>query len=256
MTAIASINAQVLTDFEGVTSPGPNGGYLFRTPNISGSTSSKIEAAPSPLISQVLNTGIPTGNPNVGINAMFVSWNFTNDYGTPLWVRLTTDSASMPFGRPTLTLGASTALSFDIWSDHSLYVTANIRETETAAAFGANGGATGTIEFLGGNPSAATGNRGLAVAANTWTTLTFEFLNPSVTPVFGFTGNGILDPGVDGRGVLESLGLAFDDIPNNRLSDIGIWMDNFSVVAIPEPSSAAILLGGLLALVAARRRKA
>ena len=38
------------------------------------------------------------------------------------------------------------------------------------------------------HPGAATGDRGLAVAANTWTTLTFEFLTPSVTPVFGFTG--------------------------------------------------------------------
>jgi hypothetical protein len=74
--------------------------------------------------------------------------------------------------------------------------------------------------------------------------------------VFGFTGNGILDPGVDGKGVLESLGLAFEDTTDNRVGDIGIWMDNFSVVPIPEPSSAAMLLSGLLACFAIRRRKA
>jgi len=202
-----------------------------------------------------LSAGVPAGNPNAGNNALFASWSFVDTGAAPLWLRLTTDSATMPLGRPTITLGAGTALSFDIWSDHSLFVTANIRETESNAAFGANGGATGSIEFLGGNPSVATGNRGLAVAANTWTTLTFEFLNPSVTPVFGFTGNGVLDLGVDGKGVLESLGLAFDDTTANRIGDIGIWVDNFAVVAIPEPASGAILLAGLLAFIGVRSRR-
>ena len=247
--------AQVLTDFESFTAPGANGGIMFRTPNVSGSTSPKIEIAPAPLIAQVRNVGIPAGNPNVGANALYASWNFVDSGQAPLWVRFTTDSASNPLGRPTISLGAGTGLQFDIWTDHALYLSTLIRETETDAAFGANGGATGSIEFLGGTPSAASGNRGVAIAANTWTTVLFQFQNPLVTPVSGFTGNGVLDPGADGKGVLESLGLAFDDSAENRNSDINLWVDNFAVVAVPEPGAFSLALLGAGALFAMRRSR-
>ena len=247
--------AQVLTDFESFAAPGANGGIMFRTPNVSGTTAPKIEAAPSTLISQVRNAGIPAGNANVGLNALYASWNFVDAGQGPLWVRFTTDSASNPLGRPTITLAAGTALQFDLWTDHALYISALIRETETAAAFGANGGATGSIEYVGGNPSAASGNRGTLVPANTWTTVLIHFQNPSLSPVFGFTGNGVLDPGADGKGVLESLGLAFDDVVENRNGDINLWVDNFAVVTVPEPGVTAMLGLGLTGLIAFRRMR-
>jgi hypothetical protein len=115
------------------------------------------------------------------------------------WVRFTTDSAMLPLSRPTIPLVAGTAVRFDIWSDHDLFVATGIRETETGAALGANGGASGSIEYLGGSPNGTSGPRGLAVAANSWTTLTFEFLNLSATPVFRFTGDGVVGPGADGE---------------------------------------------------------
>lgn len=245
--------AQAITDFESYTSPSANGTVLFRAPSFSGSTGTKIQADPVSS-SQVLSEGIPAGNAGPGTNALRSTWNFVDAGATPLWVRLTTDGVAN-LGRPTIPIEAGYALQFDVWSSHAGYVTANIRETESNAAFLADGGATGTIEFLGGNPSSATATiRGVPVAANAWTTLTFEFLNPTATPVFSFTGDGVLTAGTDGKATLESLGLAFDDNATIRAQDISMWFDNFAIVAVPEPTSAALVGGGLLALMLFRRR--
>jgi hypothetical protein len=245
---VASAQTVLLTDFESFTTPTANGTVLFRQPSFSGTTSSKIEGAPSPNISQVLSTGIPSGNPNVGNNALLVSWNFV-DTATPFWLRLTTFNAtSLP--NPTVSLLPNWGIQFDIHTDTPIYVAALIRETESNAALGANGGATGTIEFVGGNPSAASGNRGIPIPANTWTTVTINF---STAPVFGFTGNGVLDPGTDNKGVLEALGIATDAI---NTGDIRLWLDNFYILEIPEPSSLALsLLGGLGAAIWMIRRR-
>jgi hypothetical protein len=249
----ALLQAQVLTDFESFTVPTANGTVLFRSPTLSGSTSAKLEVSPASSI--VTDTGIPSGNPSAGLNAFTTSFNFVDTGGAPLWVRLTTSSATT-LPNPTIPLAAGTGLQFDVWSSHAFFVSALIRETETDAAFGANGGASGSIEFLGGNPSAASGTRGVSVGAGAWTTVTFEFQNPSATPVAGFTGNGVLDVGVDGKGVLEALGLAFDDVTGNRDSDITIWVDNIKVAPVPEPTTAALAVLGAVGLGIARRRRA
>jgi hypothetical protein len=251
----ALLQAQVLTDFESFTVPTANGSTLFLAPTFSGSTGTKLEASPAPSVSIVTDIGIPAGNPNVGTKAFTTSFNFVDTGGAPLWVRLTTFNAAT-LGNPTLTLDAGTGLQFDIWSDHAFYVSALIRETESAAAFGANGGASGSIEFLGGTPSSASGTRGVSVAASTWTTVTLEFQNPSGTPVSGFTGNGILEPGADGKGVLEALGLAFDDVTGNRNSDINVWIDNIKVAPVPEPTTAVLAVLGAVGLGLVRRRRA
>ena len=241
--------AQLITDFESFTTPTTNGNVLFRQPTFSGSTGAKLD--PTPNESIVESTGVPAGNLNAGLNTLRASFSFLDTDPVPLWLRLTTFNAVDALANPTIALGPGTGIQFDIYSDTSMFVAALVRETETDAAIGANGGASGSIEFVGGNPSSDTGTRGKSVAANTWTTLTFDF---SSDPVTGFTGNGILDPGVDNKGVLEALGLAFD---GGTIGTINIWFDNLQVLAIPEPSTIALgLMGGLgLAVLLMRRRR-
>jgi hypothetical protein len=237
--------AQIIADFESYTTPTANGDVMFRAPSFSGSTGSKLDLSPNSSI--VDSAGIPAGNPNVGNNALLVSFSFLDTNPTPLWLRLTTFNVANQ-GNPTIGLSSGMGLQFDIHSDTPLFVTALIRETETDAAFGADGGSANGIEFVGGNPTTTTGK---AVAADTWTTLLFDFSTDPVAAFAGATANGILEPGVDGKGVLEALGLAVAD---GTTGDINIWLDNFQVV--PEPSTIALsVLGGLGLFFAVRRHR-
>lgn len=245
----APLSAQVIADFESYTTPTSSGSVLFNAPSFSGSTGGKLDATPNS--STVESTGIPVGNANSGNNALFVTFSFLDSNPTPLWLRLTTFNVANQ-GNPTISLAPGSSLQFDIHSDTPLFVSTLVRETETDAAIGSGGGAVGGIEFVGGNPTTTTGK---AVAANTWTTLVFDFDNDPVFAFAGTTADGILAPGVDGKGVLEALGLA---VASGTVGDINIWLDNFEVVVVPEPSTLALgLLGGLgLMFVIHRRRKA
>ncbi len=243
VSGISAMGQILLTDFESYATPTGNGAVLFRQPTFSGSTASKLEASPNNSI--VESIGVPTGNANAGLNTLHASFNFV-DTAAPLWLRYTTYNVSA-LPNPTIGLWAGWGLSFDVYSDTPLYLTTLVRETESNADLGASGGASGTIEFVGGNPTAATG-KGKYVAANTWTTLAFSF---SSDPVFGFTGNGVLDPGADGKGVLEALGIATDDA---NINTINVWIDNVQLV--PEPSALALsLIGGLGILLGRRCRR-
>ncbi|MCW5555900.1 MAG: PEP-CTERM sorting domain-containing protein [Verrucomicrobiae bacterium] len=243
------LSGQVIADFESYTTPTSSGSVMFLQPSFSGSTGSKLDASPNS--TTVESEGIPLGNPNVGNNALFVTFSFLDTNPTPLWLRLTTFNAANQ-GNPTISLTPGSSLQFDIHSDTPLFVTTLVRETETDAAIGANGGAANGIEFVGGNPTTTTGK---AVEANTWTTLVFDFGSDPVFAFAGTTADGILDPGVDGKGVLEALGIA---VASGTIGDINIWLDNFEVIVVPEPSTIALsLLGGLgLIFVTHRRRKA
>jgi len=238
--------SQVYLDFEAFPTPSTNGTVLFRQPSFSGSTGGKLDATPN--VSQVVSEGIPAGNPNVGNNALFASFSFKDEGASPLWLRFTTYNATF-VPNPTVSLEPNWGVQFDMYTDTPLYVAAAIRETESGAALGDNGGASGTIEFVGGNPSSATGNRGKLVPANSWTTLSFNF---STEPVAGFTGDGVLSPGADNKGVLEALALGADDA--NR-GTINVWIDNAAIMQIPEPTTLALTLFGGVVLMAALRRR-
>jgi hypothetical protein len=243
-TSLPAMAQITLTDFESYTTPTAEGAVLLRQPSYSGSTSSKLDTTVLNT-SVVLSDGLPAGNPNSGNNALHMGFDFKDTGVTPLWVRLTTFGGTI-LPNPTVGLFQGWSLQFDIYSDTPLYVTTLIRETESNAALGANGGSTGTIEYVGGNPTAASG-RGKAVAANTWTTLVFNF---DTEPVFAFTGNGVLDRGADGKGVLEAIGIAVDP---TSINPINVWIDNIQMV--PEPSALALgLLGGFFLLFRRFRR--
>ncbi len=239
--------AQTLTleNFESYVAPLTNT-VMFRQPSFSGSTSAKLDASPNAAVVRTVG-GFPFGDPN---NVLHVSFSFKDSGAEPLWLRLTSNNATtMP--NPTIGLWQDWGLKFDVYSDTPLYIAALVRETEANAALGGNGGASGGIEFVGGNPSVATGTRGKEVAANAWTTVYFDFDNESVFSFAGATANGILEAGADGKGVLEALGIATD--PANT-GTINIWLDNF--VLVPEPSSVALMvLGGFTMALFRRARR-
>lgn len=80
--------AQLLTDFEGYAL-GANGQVMFRTPTLSGSTSSFLETSPN--LSQINNEQALSGT-----QSLKVSFQFKPAQNNP-WVRLTTfNTANLP----------------------------------------------------------------------------------------------------------------------------------------------------------------
>jgi len=72
-------------------------------------------------------------------------WGFATGTTNP-WLRLNTFNTATN-ANPTIDLDQ--VVKFDIYSDKSLKVGVGVRETATTAAYGANGGTTGTIEWIG-----------------------------------------------------------------------------------------------------------
>lgn len=216
---------------------------MFRQPSFSGSTGGKLDATPN--FSMVTNV-FPAGNPSAGDNVYQSSWSFKQDAVSPLWVRYTTYSAP---NLPNPTIDFSSGLRFDIYTDRPLYVALLLRETNTTQPIGGNGGASGPIEFVGGSTdNSVSPVLGRYVEANAWTTLWFDIPNE---PVAGFTGDGILTS-TTGKGVLEALALV--GLPGNT-GVHNIYVDNFVVEPIPEPTFTAFGILGALALIARRLRR-
>lgn len=203
--------SQTLTDFEGFASGAQ---VLFQGPTYSGSTSNFLEAAPN--FAYVTNV-FPSGHASTKV--LCVSWAFKTGTSNP-WLRLTSNSAA---NLPNPTIGTNQVLQFDIWTDADLYVAIGFRETSTTAPIGADGGTSGSIEWVGGTTdNTPSPPKGHFVQAGQWTTLNF-FL-PS-EPVRAFTGNGVLQSST-GKGVFEHLAL----VPAGGIGPYQLWLDNFRVI--------------------------
>jgi hypothetical protein len=232
--------AQVFADFESfATSPG-NGAVLFRDPRFSGSTQSKLDAAPN--ISQVTAT-FPAGNTST--RALAATWSFSSSATDP-WLRLTTSAAP---NLPNPTVDINQFLGFKIYSDRTIQVAVGLRETGTSAAIGANGGATGTIEWVGASGKTVGGAPIVTrtIPAGAWTQLYFD-LNGE--PTAGFTGDGNV-VSATGKAVLEHLAL----VPGDGSGTYNIFLDDFQVTPVPEPSTYALIFGVLALGGAIVRRK-
>jgi hypothetical protein len=245
MAAGSAARAAVVTfdNFEG----GTNGtSYGFRAPNFSGSTAANVGGATaSPNIQRATNA-FPAGNPNAGTMVGEAQFQFIDNTLTK-WVRHTTSGAT---GVPNPLIDLHQPVNFDIYSTVPISVSLLVRETGGTGPIGANGGSTGTIEFVGASSFAGAqgganaGPVGKAVPANTWTTLTFDIPNE---PVAGFTGNGQL---TGDWGVLESLGIT----STGDAGPITVYYDNFSQGVVPEPAALGALGIGAIGLMARRRR--
>lgn len=226
-------SAQVLTTFEEfTTTPTANGTVLFRAPSFSGSTGAKLTATPN--LSQVVVADPATLGSDHG-NVLNVQFGYATV--TDPWLRLTTSGATS-FPNPTLDL--SQYLIFDIYSDKEVGIAVGIRETESGAGIFADGGSGGTIEFIGAtgkNLSAPITSR--TIPAGQWVRVAFDL---DGEPTQAFTGDGVLDKGTDGKGVLEHL--AFVPVGGD-LGPYNIYLDNFRLAPIPEPSTYAMAFGAL-----------
>ncbi|HPW92932.1 MAG TPA: putative Ig domain-containing protein [Verrucomicrobiota bacterium] len=207
------VNAtQTITDFESYEAETVNGTVMFRHPGNSGSTSGFLTTATN------YTTVVASGGGRTS-KMLKGQWTFGTSKPNP-WVRLTTYNTT---SLPNPTVGINQRLKFDIYSSKALKVGLGIRETGTTAAIGANGGTTGTIEWVGVNGSTSgTPTPTRSVAANTWTTLSF---NIPFEPVTAFTGDGVLQR-TTGKGVLEHLALVAD----GGTGAYTIYLDNFVYV--------------------------
>ena len=217
-TATASNpNQSVVTttwqNFESFADNTANDTVMFRRPSNSSTTSGFLNTSTN---YTSVRSSFPAGHS--GTRVLKAGWGFATGTSNP-WLRFNTFS---PVNVPNPIIDLDQIVRFDIYSDKALKVGLGVRETGSTAAYGANGGTTGTIEWVG-VPSATSGtpNPTQTVAANTWTTLSFNVPFESAT---AFTGDGIVS---SGKGVLEELAL----IPNGGTGAYTVYVDNFAVVA-------------------------
>jgi N-acetyl-anhydromuramyl-L-alanine amidase AmpD len=206
-----------VASFDSYTAPTYNGTVLFEQPGYSSTTSGFLDTTVTNYTKVV--SSFPSGHTSA--NVLRASWSFKAGTTNP-WLRLTTyNTPNLP--NPTVYFGH--VVKFDIYADKALKVGLGLRETSTVAAIGANGGTSGTIEFIGvPSLTGSAPNPSRTVAAGAWTTVVFSIPDEAVT---SFTGNGVLES-TTGKGVLEAL----DFVPAGGLGAYNVYLDNFIVAPV------------------------
>ncbi len=190
--------AALITGFEGFSSGTQ---AMFRQPSFSSSSSAHLAASPD-------TARVVTSAAFEGTGACQVDWAFV-DTDPKRWLRLTTSgAANVP--NPTVDLDRPITFWYRLTTPGSLRVCLGIRETGTDVAIGANGGTSGTIEWLGADALVNGAPQGQLIAydaGGAWQKLTFDPLADSVQ---AFTGDGVLNA-AHRKGVIEHVGLAVVD---------------------------------------------
>jgi|GEM_PF-944910 hypothetical protein len=226
----ASVAAQTfpITDFEAFSAPSGNGSVMFRQPTFSGSTGSFVDRTPgAPNTAQVV-----TDRAFSGTKSLRVNWRFVPDRPAA-WLRLTTFNAA---NLPNPALDFAHALRFKIYvasGTPDVYVTLGVRESNTTAPIGGNGGASGVIEWVGATSVASDNVRPigkLVTAKDRWVEVVFNIPVEPVLPFAapaGSVANGVLDVP---RGALECL--AFTPVEAGAVGPYLIYLDDFEQVAV------------------------
>jgi hypothetical protein len=220
----AAVAAQTfpITDFETFPAPSSNGSVMFRQPSFSGSTGSFVDGT-------VNTSQVVTDRAFSGTKSLRVNWKFLP--GKPgAWLRLTTYQAP---NLPNPALDFAHALRFKIYiasGTPDVYVTLGVRETNTTAPIGGNGGASGGIEWIGAT-SVDPGNvrpvGKLITAKDQWVEVVFNIPVEPVLPFAGSTANGVLDVP---RGTLENI--SFTPVEAGAVGPYLIYLDDFEQVAV------------------------
>ncbi len=250
VTTVGSAYAQTITDFESYTPPTWDGAVMFRQPTFSGSTNANILTDPN-----ICHVDKPAGGiAGNTTNVLLTKFKFVSSAASK-WLRLSTYNTP---DLPNPAVDFSKYLLFDIYTDVDVHIAIGLRETNTTAAIGGNGGAAGGIEMIANNPLGSNSgpDGGDLITAGAWHTYAINIGavgkagGPYIKGFAGATADGVLTS-TTGKGALEHIAIqaAGGDGPYT------IYMDNFRQAdCVPEPATLAALGLGLTALIARRRR--
>jgi hypothetical protein len=204
-------------DFEAFGAPA-NGTVMFQIPSFSGSNRLVVTTAPNDQ-AQVLSA-FPEGT--WGERAMRLRFGFrarnpevaTENTWMP-WLRLTTNAAASATNLRNPIMYVDRYLRFDMHTNQDVWVSLGVRETNSTGDLGTNGGATGPIEWVGGNDaeagSAERANTaghppfGVLVKAGAWREVYFHIPTAFIKGFAGTGVNGQIDSSPGMKGVLEHL---------------------------------------------------
>jgi hypothetical protein len=195
-----------------------NGTVMFRQPSFSSTTTAFIDASPN--LTTVTDT-FPEGVP--GGKVMKANFSFKTGTTNP-WLRLTTFNTTAGNALPNPTIDFGKKLRFDVWTDKPVKLALGVRETGTSAAIGADGGTSGTLEWIGATATGSSPNPSRTISETNWTSVEFDLASETVT-AFPGSGNGTL---ASGKGVLDHLAI----VPNGGMGQYTVYLDNFQVLSL------------------------
>jgi len=237
LTVSSATVTEKIVDYETMTDMASEH-VMFNKAGNSSTTSAFIDTAQTQ--TSYVTNNFPSGNPNGdGSKVMKFQWTFKTGTTNP-WVRMNTFLTGSPIYIKNPAIELQQTIKFDIYTTKAVAVGLGVRETGTAAAIGADGGTTGTLEWVGvTNVVSGSPFPNKVVTASKWTTLTFNFTTEQIR---AFTGNGVLSTG---RGVLEHLAL----VPNGGMGAYTVYVDNFTqVYTYPVTNPIAMNTGSVLTL--------
>lgn len=196
----------------------PNETILFKKPSNSTTTSGFLDTTATNYTCVVTTGPTAWGSGNKVLKA---NWNFKTGF-SELWLRLHSGGVAT---NPNPTIALDQKVQFKAYSAHTLRFTLGVRETGTAAAYGADGGTTGAIEWVGAT-SVVNGvpMGGHSAPINTPVEMSFNIPFESHLP---FTGDGIIDQ-TGSKGVLEHIGIQGTSAGADGLNYV--YFDDFAVV--------------------------
>lgn len=205
-----------LQNFTAYPHGNPNETVMFKRPLNSASTSMFQDTSTN--YTQVFTNGPSAWG--AGNKALKAGWGFKSGI-SHMWVRLNTFNTAT---NPNPTIALDQKVQFKYHAGHTLSVGLGVRETGTAAAYGANGGTTGALEWVGvTNVIGGVPIPNRVVPINTATTLVF---NLPFEPQWSFTGDGVVDQS-GAKGVLEHLVIyGSSGVPGANY----VWLDDIQVV--------------------------
>ena len=247
LTAIVGMSGAfaqcLITDFEGYTL-GANGVVLFRQPSFSGSTSGFLAfTGVCNIPNGVLNCALISDEQAFsGTQSLKVAWQFrlNPNTGQPYpnaWLRLTTfNTPNVP--NPAINFDHRVRVRLYVPSDTpDFYLTLGVRETDTTAPCGGNGGinnpngVAGGIEWVGAS-SAQGSNAPVGKLVNQkdqWVTVKFDIRRDPILGFAGSTANGTID---GSTGTIEHL--AFTPTDSANLGPYIVYIDDVETY-VPTP---------------------